>query len=75
MRRAFVIQLDREATIHQCDGRIEHVDSGQSTRFHSLEEAVTFVIRVISETEQLDPIAPEPLRTIENEAKPSVPQT
>jgi hypothetical protein len=51
MRRAFVIQLDRKPTAHWCEGRIEHVDSGQSRHFHSLGEAVSFAKRVLTQVE------------------------
>ncbi|HSE25477.1 MAG TPA: hypothetical protein VLB68_27690 [Pyrinomonadaceae bacterium] len=51
MRRAFVIQLDRKPTADWCEGRIEHVDSGQSGHFHSLGEAVSFAKRVLTQVE------------------------
>ena len=54
MRRAFVVQLQREATEERCDGRIEHVDSGKSCHFHSLDEAVNFVKQVLAATEEDD---------------------
>ena len=51
MRRAFVVQLNPQTSENPWDGRIEHVDSGQARHFHSLDEAVSFVKRVLSETE------------------------
>jgi hypothetical protein len=30
------------------DGRVEHVVSGQATHFHSLEELVAFISRVLA---------------------------
>lgn len=52
MRRAFLIQLNPHTVEDPCNGLIEHVDSGRSKHFHSLNEAVSFVKRVLSETEQ-----------------------
>jgi hypothetical protein len=34
------------------DGRVEHLVSGQVARFHSLEELLTFMTRVLAEVEQ-----------------------
>ena len=51
MRRAFVLQLYPQTSEDSWDGRIEHVDSGRSRHFHSFDEAVCFVKRVLSETE------------------------
>ena len=59
MRRAFVVQLKRQATEERCDGRIEHVDSGKSCHFHSLDEAINFVKQVLADTEQDEPAIPE----------------
>jgi hypothetical protein len=49
MRGDFVIQLrtDTDANRETLQGRIEHVDSGQSVRFHSVEELVAFLLRTI----------------------------
>ena len=33
------------------DGRVEHLVSGQVARFHSLEELLAFMIRVLTEVE------------------------
>jgi len=51
MRRAFVVQLNSNATQDQLEGRIEHVDSGRSGHFHSIEDAVCFVRQVLMDTE------------------------
>jgi hypothetical protein len=59
MRRAFVFQLSSEATEDQIEGRIEHVDSGMSGHFHSIEEAVCFVRQVLAETESTEEIEGE----------------
>jgi hypothetical protein len=34
------------------DGRVEHLVSGQVARFHSLEELLAFMVRVLSEVQQ-----------------------
>ena len=34
------------------DGRVEHLVSGQVARFHSLEELLAFMIRVLTEVEE-----------------------
>lgn len=48
---AFVIQFRPETDIvaGRFVGRAEHVASCQSTRFHSLEELLDFIERVLSE--------------------------
>ena len=52
--RAFVVQfrappLGGSSTY---DGRVEHLVSGQEARFHSLEELLGFMIRVLTEVQQ-----------------------
>jgi hypothetical protein len=34
------------------DGRVEHLDSGQVARFHSLEELLAFMLRVLTDVEE-----------------------
>jgi hypothetical protein len=34
------------------DGRVEHLVSGQIERFHSLEELLAFMIRVLADVER-----------------------
>ena len=48
--RAFVVQFRTETDLSQghCKGRVEHVVSGQSAHFHSLEELVTFMGQVLA---------------------------
>ena len=48
--RAFVVQLRAQppGTPLTWDGRVEHVVSGQTTHFHSLEELVAFISRVLT---------------------------
>ena len=49
--RAFVVQFRAQPSgvPFVWDGRVEHVVSGQATHFHSLEEFVAFISRVLSE--------------------------
>jgi len=52
--RVFVVQFRLQpAEAPSCyDGRVEHLVSGQVARFHSLEELLAFMIRMLSEVEQ-----------------------
>lgn len=49
---AFVIQFQIETDIDagRLKGRVEHVASSQSTHFHSLDELVMFMNRILKET-------------------------
>jgi hypothetical protein len=56
--RAFVIQFRPETDIEagRFEGKVEHVPSCKTTRFHSLEELLAFIASVLTEvsnTEQL----------------------
>ena len=53
--RVFVIQFSSDADPGQgrLVGRVEHVDSGQSTRFASAGEMNEFFARVLREVEEL----------------------
>lgn len=48
--RAFVVQLREHVDVEkgQWVGRIEHVTSGVTARFQSLDELVAFVTRVVA---------------------------
>ena len=48
--RAFVMQFRAETDIGQgrCTGRVEHVVSGQATRFASLDELLAFIAQVLA---------------------------
>ena len=48
--RAFVVQFRTQPSGAPLawDGRVEHVISGQMTHFHSLEELVVFISRVLA---------------------------
>jgi hypothetical protein len=52
--RAFVVQfrvpLSKGAPTY--DGRVEHLVSGQEARFHSLEELLAFMIRVLTDVQR-----------------------
>ena len=52
--RVFVVQFRRQATGAPAgyDGRVEHLVSGQVARFHSLEELLAFMTRVLTEVQQ-----------------------
>jgi hypothetical protein len=54
--RAFVIQFHENADIKagRWEGRVEHVVSGRSTRFHGLEELLAFFTEVLQERESSD---------------------
>jgi hypothetical protein len=47
---AFVVQFRVGTNLDQgrLDGRVEHVVSGQATRFHSLEELLAFMTRILT---------------------------
>jgi hypothetical protein len=49
--RAFVVQFRRETEVEQefVVGRVEHVVSGQATRFESWEELVAFFAKVLAQ--------------------------
>jgi hypothetical protein len=48
--RVFVVQfrLQPPGGLAGYDGRVEHLVSGQVARFHSLEELLVFMIRVLT---------------------------
>jgi hypothetical protein len=48
--RAFVVQLRENADVErdQWVGRVEHITSGQATRFQSSEQLLAFVARVLT---------------------------
>ena len=48
--RAFVVQFRAQPpwAPMSWDGRVEHVVSGQMTHFHSLEELLAFIRRVLA---------------------------
>ena len=50
MQRAFVVQLHAMAVIDQgqLSGRVEHVLSGQAAHFHTLDELLAFIARVLT---------------------------
>ena len=52
--RVFVVQFRSQppGAPARYDGRVEHLVSGQVTRFHSLEELLAFMIRVLTEVQQ-----------------------
>jgi len=48
---AFVIQFrpETEIEVGRFEGRVEHVASCRATRFHSLDELLAFIARVLAE--------------------------
>jgi hypothetical protein len=52
--RVFVVQFRLQPTgaPSPYDGRVEHLVSGQVARFHSLEELLAFMTRVLADVEQ-----------------------
>lgn len=50
-RRAFVVQFRVETNVEvgQIAGRVEHVVSGQATHFQSLDELLSFIMRMLNE--------------------------
>lgn len=55
--RAFVVQFRGETAVAHghVSGRIEHIVSGQATRFHSLEELLAFLERVLTNVQEGSP--------------------
>jgi hypothetical protein len=51
--RAFVVQFRTQpaGAPSRYDGRVEHLVSGQVARFHSLEELLAFMIRVLADVQ------------------------
>jgi hypothetical protein len=52
--RVFVVQFRAQpaGVSSSYDGRVEHLVSGQVARFHSLEELLAFMIRMLTEVEE-----------------------
>ena len=48
--RAFVVQVHADAAVGKAQlwGRVEHIVSGRSTRFQSVEELVIFMVQVLT---------------------------
>jgi len=57
--RAFVVQFAAGADVPAGAllGRVEHVSSARAARFHSVDELMDFIGRVLSETTALDPLS------------------
>jgi hypothetical protein len=53
VERAFVVQLHATAVVaeRQLTGRVEHVLSGQAAHFHTLDELLAFITRVLGALE------------------------
>jgi hypothetical protein len=50
-KAAFVVQFRESTSIEagRLDGKIEHLASCQAARFHSLDELLSFIARVLAE--------------------------
>ena len=57
VQRAFVVQLHATAAVAhgQLTGRVEHVLSGQAAHFHSMDELLAFIARVLVAVENTPP--------------------
>ena len=55
-KRAFVVQVHADAQVElgQFQGRVEYIVSGQAAHFQSIEELMTFIVKVLTETEQAE---------------------
>jgi hypothetical protein len=53
VQRAFVVQLHATAVVAQgqLSGRVEHVQSSQAAHFHTLDELLAFMARVLATLE------------------------
>jgi|HubBroStandDraft_5_1064220.scaffolds.fasta_scaffold319734_2 hypothetical protein len=53
MQRDFVIQVRQDIDLHagHFEGRIEHIDSGRSAHFRTIEDLLAFVVRSIAPAE------------------------
>jgi hypothetical protein len=61
VRRAFVVQFSAATSVGQQRfvGRVEHVVSGQAAHFHTLEELLQFMARLLSTHETAPEALPE----------------
>jgi hypothetical protein len=52
--RAFVVQFRTPPTgaLGSYEGRVEHLVSGQEARFHSLEELLAFMLRILTTVQE-----------------------
>jgi hypothetical protein len=51
VHRAFVVQFRGDGDGRRFSGRVEHVTSGQATRFASVKELLAFLQRVLGDVE------------------------
>jgi len=52
-RLAFVIQFRPETDVNagRFEGKVEHIASYEATRFTSLEELLSFIVRILTEVD------------------------
>jgi len=50
-KRAFVVQIHADAHVEQGQwkGRVEHLVSGESEHFESLEELIAFLVQILTQ--------------------------
>jgi hypothetical protein len=55
-RAAFVIQFRESTDVEagRVEGKIEHIASYKAARFHSIDELLAFIARVLSEIKDAD---------------------
>jgi hypothetical protein len=55
-KAAFVIQFRPESEIEagRFEGRVEHMASSRATRFHSLDDLLGFIARVLTEVNKTE---------------------
>jgi hypothetical protein len=55
-RFAFVIQFRPETDVEagRFEGKVEHIASYEATRFSSLEELLSFIVRMLSEASKTE---------------------
>jgi hypothetical protein len=60
-QRAFVVQVHTDANIEQGQvwGRVEHIVSGQATRFQTVEALVRFMVQVLTDATAAAPSSDE----------------
>jgi len=56
IQSGFVIQFRPETNVEskRFEGRVEHVASSKATRFHSLDELITFIANVLADVRNAD---------------------
>jgi hypothetical protein len=63
-KAAFVIQFRESTDVEagRLEGKVEHIASYRAARFHSVEELLAFIARVLAEIREPDRSEPPPNR-------------